>query len=74
MTNPTLERAARAVALEWYLADYEPEEAAKRANEDWDSFVWQARAVLMAVLPDADKSGEAAYRFIQAILNDGEGE
>lgn len=59
----TLQRAARAVALEWYLADYDPEEAAKRANEDWDSFVWQARAVLMAVRePELNDGGVDIYR------------
>ena len=74
MTNPTLERAARALALSYYTDDYEPETAKIYADENWTEWVPQARAVLMAVLPDADKSGEAAYRFIQAILNEGEGE
>lgn len=69
MTNPTLERAARAVC-ELHGGDYW-----KHATP-WERGRYRdvARAVLMAVLPDADKSGEAAYRFIQAILNDGEGE
>ena len=71
MTNPTLERAARAVR------DMAVE-CSGMAVEPWSVKI--ARAVLMAVRTDLldesngrlfDKS--AAHR-IQAILNDGEGE
>lgn len=83
MTNPTLERAARAAA------------AVDDIHSDWDElsehtrvdYVAMARAVLMAVLPtleryDSDCAGEykdergdyVRYADLQDILNDGEGE
>ena len=70
MTNPTLERAARAAAK----ADATLHNGPDLYEKNPELYLRLTCAVLMAVLPDADKSGEAAYRFIQAILNDGEGE
>ena len=60
MTNPTLERAARAVQ------DATSGELTEGQN------LRIARAVLMAVLDDADAAGETEYRFIRAILAEGE--
>lgn len=78
MTNPTLERAARAVCdagLQWTPGE----------SRTWGETI--ARAVLMAVLPtleryDSDYAGEykdergdhVRYADLRAILNDGEGE
>lgn len=82
MTNPTLERAARAL----YRADPESYGA---EDDMWSSYVEMARAVLMAVRDQGmniyhssdPKSHfpeyEAAEGFgdmIDAILSDGEGE
>lgn len=71
MTNPTLERAARAAEQELGKVEMVLTDPVTLRRMQAKRI---ARAVLMAVLPDADKSGEAEYRFIQAILNDGEGE
>lgn len=70
MTNPTLERAARALALAFYQeeCDESPGEFQKNfsqltpegaANRYWEGWTNQARAVLMAVRePDeAEKAG-----------------
>lgn len=82
MTNPTLERAARAAAIAC-------EQVRPSDEHDAEAWTFIARAALMAVLPtekDADDAPEwmdpaQAYGWgcgfnacRQAILNDGEGE
>lgn len=72
MTNPTLERAARALCLSYYSFSHEKHDAETLANSEWQEWVPEARAVLMAVLDEADAAGETEYRFIQAILAEGD--
>lgn len=83
MTNPTLERAARALEA----AHIECAKASGNPIEGGEDYVAMARAVLMAVLPtleryDSDYAGQykdergdyVLYADLQAILNDGEGD
>lgn len=44
-----LERAARAMAYDWFLNDFEPEEAMKCVDRDWVDFESGARAALLAI-------------------------
>lgn len=61
MTNPNLERAARAAAVAC-------EQVRPSDEHDTEAWTFIARAVLMAVLDEADAAGETEYRFIRAIL------
>ena len=83
MTNPTLERAARAAAK----ADATLHNGPDLYEKNPELYLRLTRAVLMAVLPtleryDSDYAGSykdergdyVLYADLEAILNDGEGE
>lgn len=76
--NPTLERAARASFESHAWGDVGPDEKPhtwESLTEDWrDVYRKGARAVLMAVLPDGDKSISdiVVCDYIRAILAEGE--
>lgn len=62
MTNPTLERAARALCLSYYSFSHEKHDAETLANSEWREWVPEARAVLMAVRDDAPTKAMAESR------------
>ena len=74
MTNPTLERAARALIDHWFENnDHGPMEPVKQPWEDLSPkqrayAIGQARAVLMAVLPTLER-----YSLIWDLEPDSEG-
>lgn len=68
MTNPTLERAARAAAVACEQV---------RPSDEHDAEAWSyiVRAVLMAVLPELHRHGDEGYVYyddLTAIIAEGE--
>lgn len=85
MTNPTLERAARACARAFYEGEaldepiffetYGGRSVDELVEEFWPEFVPETRAVLMAVLPELSRHGDEGYVYyddLNAILAEGE--
>lgn len=59
-----LEKMARAMACDWYLSDFEPEEAKRFSDLEYEDFMGPAKAALRAIREPDDAMMEAGMTAV----------